>query len=222
MPKSSYSEYLLQVLQRPPEVFSGIMPLERELYASRIYLRRCRKIDAPELRELMLKNRDYLEKWIQPQPEAITLNCVTELINEDKLLAKKGMRLDLGIFRIEDDKMLGRIALHSVDFGIQRSAGASYWIDESEINNGYATEALATLLSFAFEEISLHRIWLKITKQNKPSTAIAKKLGFIKEGTSRQCLFINREWQDANVYALLDEEYDRLADKWINNNYLGA
>ena len=222
MPKSSYSEYLLEVLQRPPEVFSGIMPLERELYASRIYLRRCRKIDAPELRELMLKNRDYLEKWIQPQPEAITLNCVTELIKEDKLLAQKGLRLDLGIFRIEDDKMLGRIALHSVDFGIQRSAGASYWVDESEINNGYATEALATLLSFAFEEISLHRIWLKITKPNKASTAIAKKLGFTKEGTSRQCLFINREWQDANVYALLDEEYDRLADKWIKNNYLGA
>ena len=162
MAKSSYSEYLLQVLQRPPEVFSGIIRLERELYASRIYLRRCRKIDAPELRELMLKNRDYLEKWIQPQPEAITLNCVTDLITEDRILAKKGLRLDLGIFRIEDDKMLGRIALHSVDFGIQRSAGVSYWVDEEETNNGYATEALATLVSFAFEEISLHKIWLKI------------------------------------------------------------
>ncbi len=222
MAKSSYSEYLLQVLQRPPEVFSGIMPLERELYASRVYLRRCRKIDAPELRELMLKNRDYLEKWIQPQPEAITLNCVTDLINEDRLLAKKGLRLDLGIFRIEDDKMLGRIALHSVDFGIQRSAGVSYWIEEPETNKGYATEALATLVSFAFEEINLHRIWLKITKQNKPSTAIARKLSFKKEGTSRLCLFINREWQDANVYSLLDEEYDSLADSWITKGYLGT
>ncbi|MBQ3644838.1 MAG: GNAT family N-acetyltransferase [Candidatus Riflebacteria bacterium] len=222
MAKSSYSEYLLQVLQRPPEVFSGIMPLERELYASRVYLRRCRKIDAPELRELMLKNRDYLEKWIQPQPEAITLNCVTDLITEDRLLAKKGLRLDLGIFRIEDDKMLGRIALHSVDFGIQRSAGVSYWVDEEETNNGYATEALATLVSFAFEEISLHKIWLKITKPNKPSAAIAKKLSFKKDGTSRKCLFINREWQDADVFSLLDEEYDSLADSWISKNYLGA
>ena len=222
MAKSSYSEYLLQVLQRPPEVFSGIMPLERELYASRVYLRRCRTIDAPELRELMLKNRDYLEKWIQPQPEAITLNCVTDLIAEDRLLAKKGLRLDLGIFRIEDDKMLGRIALHSVDFGIQRSAGVSYWVDEEETNNGYATEALATLVSFAFEEISLHKIWLKITKPNKPSAAIAKKLSFKKDGTSRKCLFINREWQDADVFSLLDEEYDSLADSWISKNYLGA
>ncbi len=222
MSKSSYSEYLLEVLQRPPEVFTGIMPLERELYASRIYLRRCKKIDAPELRELMLKNRDYLEKWIQPQPEAITFNCVVDLISEDRILAKKGLRLDLGIFRIEDDKLIGRIALHSVDFGIQRSSGVSYWIDESETNKGYVTEALATLISFAFEEISLHRIWLKITKQNKASAKIAEKLGFTREGISRKCLFINREWQDANVYSLLDEEYDRLADSWIENNYLGV
>ena len=222
MAKSSYSEYLLQVLQKPPEVFSGLMPLGRELYASNIYLKRCRKIDALELRELMLRNRNYLEKWIQPQPEAITLNCVTDLITEDRLLAKKGLRLDLGIFRIEDDKMLGRIALHSVDFGIQRSAGVSYWVDEEETNNGYATEALSTLVSFAFEEVNLHRIWLKITKQNKASTAIARKLGFKSEGISRKCLFINREWQDANVFSILDEEYDSLADEWINKNYLGA
>lgn len=222
MANTSYSEYLLQVLQRPAEVFSGIIPLERELYASRIYLRRCRKIDAPELRDLMLKNRDYLERWIQPQPEAITLNSVIEMITEDRLYAKRGERLDLGIFRIEDDKMLGRIALHSVDFGIQRSAGVSYWIDEEETKKGYATEALATILSFAFEEVNLHRIWLKITKQNKPSNTIAKKLSFVSEGTSRQCLFINREWQDANFYSMLEEEYDELADEWISKGYLGA
>ncbi len=222
MPKSSFSEYLLQILQRPPEVFSGIIPLQRELYSSRIYLRRCRKIDAPELRDLMLKNREYLEKWLQPQPDAITLNSVIELISEDRLYAKRGERLDLGVFKIEDDKMIGRIALHSVDFGIQRSAGASYWIDEDETKNGYATEALATLLSFAFEEINLHRIWLKITKQNKPSNAVAKKLGFVSEGTSRSCLFINKEWQDTNFYSMLEEEYDELADSWIDKNYLGT
>ncbi len=222
MTKSSYSERLLQMLQRPSEIFAGVMPLGRELYTSRVYLRRCRKIDAPELRELMLKNRDYLEKWIQPQPDAITLQCVTDLIAEDQLLARKGQRLDLAIFRIEDDRMIGRIALHSVDFGIQRSAGVSYWIDEDETNNGYITEALATLISFAFEECSLHRIWLAITKENKASTAVSKKLGFTKEGTSRQCLFIDRRWQDANTYSLLDDEYDALADSWITKKYLGV
>lgn len=222
MTKSSYSESLLQMLQKPSEIFAGIIPLGRELYTPRTYLRRCKKIDAPELRELMLKNRDYLEKWIQPQPDAITLQCVTNLIAEDQILSRKGQRLDLSIFRTEDDKMIGRIALHSVDYGIQRSAGVSYWIDEAEANKGYITEALATLISFAFEECSLHRIWLAITKENKASTAVAKKLGFVKEGISRQCLFIDRHWQDAVTYSILDDEYDTLADTWISQKYLGA
>lgn len=222
MANSNYSDRLLQMLQKPDEIFAGVMPLGRELFAPRIYLRRCKKIDAPELRELMLTNRDYLEKWIQPQPEAITLKCVTNLISEDQLLARKGQRLDLAVFKIGDDRMIGRIALHSVDFGIQRSAGVSYWIDEKEAGKGYITEALATLVSFAFEECSLHRIWLAIAKSNKASTAVAKKLGFVAEGTSRQSLFINRSWQDTNNYALLDDEYDALADKWIDKNYLGC
>ena len=216
------SSSILQMLQKPPEIFSGIMPLSRKLYTPRLYLKRCRKIDALELRNLMLKNRDYLERWIQPQPEAINLKCVTGLIIEDQLLARKGKRLDLAIFKPEDDSMIGRIALHSVDFGIQRSAAVSYWLSENEASKGYCTEALATIVSFAFEEADLHRIWLKITKENQASLAVAKKLGFIPEGTNRKCLFINGQWQDAEVFSMLENEYDSLADDWLNKSYLGA
>lgn len=220
--KNIRSKLMLQMLQKPTEIFAGIMPLNRILYASRTYLRRCRRIDAPALRQLMLENKDFLEKWIQPQPEAITLNCVTDFIAEDHVLARKGKRLDLGVFRVEDDEMIGRIALHSVDYGIQRSASLSYWIDEKETGKGYATEALATLVSFAFEEANLHRIWLKIAIPNKASMAVTKKLGFAKEGTSRQCLFINGKWLDADVFSMLEDEYDSLADSWVTKGYLGA
>ena len=50
MANSNYSDRLLQMLQKPDEIFAGVMPLGRELFAPRIYLRRCKKIDAPELR----------------------------------------------------------------------------------------------------------------------------------------------------------------------------
>lgn len=222
MKNLSSSEQLLQMLQKPAEIFAGVMPVGRELYSPRLFLRRCQKSDALELQKLMLENRDYLERWIQPQPTAISLECVKELIAEDHLLARKGQRLDLTIFRNEDEKMVGRIALHSVDFGIQRSAGVSYWIDEKESGKGYVTEALATLISFAFEECCLHRVWLAIASNNAASLSVARKLGFVFEGTARKSLYINREWQDTSSFSLLDTEYDNIADEWLSNNYLGC
>lgn len=221
MNKTSNSENLLHMLQKPAEIFAGIMPMDRRIYSSRLYMRRCGKKDSQTLHKLMTANRDYLEKWLQPQPKVISIDCVRDIIEEDKRFAKLGQRLDLAIFDSANDEMLGRIALHSVDFGIQRSAGVSYWITEKNAGNGYATEALATLISFAFEEVLLHRIWLKIIESNKASMAVAKKLGFVNEGVSRKSLFVDGKWNDSINYALLDNEYDELADKWIASGYLG-
>ena len=79
----------------------------------------------------------------------------------------------------------------------------------------------APVISFAFEEVLLHRIWLKIIESNKASMAVAKKLGFVNEGVSRKSLFVDGKWNDSINYALLDNEYDELADKWIASGYLG-
>ena len=214
-------EKLLSMLQKPVEIFAGIMSIDRKLYTKRLYLRRFKKIDALEIRQLMNNNRSFLIKWLQPQPELLSLEHIFAIIKDDHKQTRLGNRLDLGLFDAVSDKILGKIALHSVDYGIQRSAYISYWLDEKEQGKGYMTEALATIISFAFEEAGLHRINLKIGSENKSSLKLAKKLGFVKEGIERQSLFINGKWRNSVLYGLLDEEYDKYADDWINKGYLG-
>lgn len=213
---------LIEMLQKPTEIFAGLMPLPRSLYAGRIYLRRCQKLDAPELLNLLKRNRQYLSEWLQPQPELIRIENVQKMIADDHKWARKGLRLDLGIFSLEDNSMLGRIALHSVDYGIQRSAGLSYWLDEKMTGKGLMTEAIATLTSFAFEEACLHRVWLNIINHNLASLAIAARLGFKKEGVLRQSLFVNGLWRDSTHFAMLEDDYDCLADDWISQKFLGV
>ncbi len=213
---------LLEMLAKPPEIFAGLMPPGRELFAARLFLRRCQKLDAPELLHLQKKNRRYLGEWLQPQPELLRIENVEKMIAEDHLLCRKGERLDLGIFSIENNHLLGRIALHSVDYGIQRSAGLSYWLDEDMTGKGVMKEAIATLVSFAFEEACLHRIWLNVINDNLASTALARRLGFKKEGMLRQSLFINGSWRDSTLFAMLEDDYDSLADSWIKDKFLGT
>lgn len=212
----------VELFQKPPEIFAGIMPIERRLYSSRLYLRRLKQPDSVELLALFKNNRRYLAQWLQPQPEALRVQNIIDLIKEDHLYVKKGLRLDLGIFSSIDDLMLGRIALHSVDYGIQRSAGLSYWISETVSGNGLMTEAMATIISFSFEEACLHRLWVNIINENRSSLAIAAKLGFRKEGVLKQNLFVNGSWRDSTLFSMLEDEYDALADKWIENKWLGS
>ncbi|GAB1354882.1 GNAT family protein [Erysipelotrichia bacterium] len=222
MAKKTLTPSLIEMLAKPAEIFAGIMPPGRQLFAARIFLRHCHKLDAPELMSLYRKNRIFLNTWLQPQPEMLRIENFQKMIAEEHRMARRGERLDLGIFNIADNALIGRVALHSVDYGIQRSAGLSYWLDEAHTGKGLIREALATLVSFAFEEACLHRVWLNISVENQPSLAVARRLGFKKEGTLRQSLFINGAWRDSQLFSLLEDDYDSLADIWIKNRFLGA
>jgi len=210
------------VLSRPPEVFSAIMPPDRRLYARDLYLQRLNRSQAEELRQLYLANRAYLNRWLQPLPEKISLQQMQGLIAEDHRLARKGSRLDLGIFESDSNRLIGRVALHSVDYGIQHSAGMSYWISHQLCRSGLMTRSLATMVSFAFEEALLHRLWLHIVSDNIASLGLSGKLGFCREGVLRKNLFINGEWQDSVLMSMLASEYDTQADSWIENGWLGV
>jgi ribosomal-protein-alanine N-acetyltransferase len=195
--------------------------VHRRLYGHGFFLRRLSVKDAAEYGELLKKNRDFLIKWSPYYSANFNKSNVVNWIKQEQKAFKTGERIDLGIFCIRSKKLLGRIALHSICFGVQRSAGLSYWIDENFKNCGYITKALAAIVSFAFEELRLHRIWARITPDNHSSLRVCQKLGFRKEGRLSETMFLDHKWQDTFEFALLEKEYDYLADSWIAKGYLG-
>lgn len=221
--------------------FGQWMPPGRRLYGKRIVLARLSARRATELERLLEANRRWLNPWMPTVPEGFSETDVRRGIFLENQEAKRGTRLDLGIFlrepptdgpnagnggknprRSSCGPLVGRIALHTVQWGIIRSAGVGYWIDQRHAGRGLMTEALATLVSFAFEEVRLHRIWAGIQPKNLRSKQLVERLGFTREGLHRQELFIAGSWQDQIQYAVLEEEYDRLAESWIDRNWLGV
>lgn len=197
-------------------------PITRRLYSRKLELRRLTRKDADNYLALIRENTDHLRPWLPAFPEKPSLNAARYWIEEEHRAIRNNERLDLGIFFLNTQKLIGRIALHSIIMGIQRSAGVSYWLDKNFSNQGLMTQALATLISFSFEEGSFHRIWLSISVNNEPSIALSKKLGFREEGRRKKELFIDGNWQDTIEMAILEEEYEKIADSWIKKGYLGA
>ena len=73
------------------------------------------------------------------------------------------------------------------------------------MNKGYATQAVAAVVRYAFETLRLHRIEANIMPRNKASRRVAEKCGFREEGASPRYLKINGVWEDHIHMALLNE-----------------
>lgn len=84
-----------------------------------------------------------------------------------------------------------------------RSAALGYCLDESAWGHGYATEAGAALVQWAFGALDLNRIQAETDTRNAASARVLEKLGFVREGTLREDCIVNGVVSDSWVYGLL-------------------
>ena len=72
---------------------------------------------------------------------------------------------------------------------------------------GYAGEAVAALLGFAFDALGLHRVEADADPRNAASLRVLERAGFVREGHQRERYFLHGEVQDALLYGLLAREW---------------
>jgi RimJ/RimL family protein N-acetyltransferase len=92
-------------------------------------------------------------------------------------------------------------------FEDRRAAFLLYWVAPDYRRQGYATEATALLLDYAFRERGFHRVSAFVFEPNDASIGVLEGLGFRREGTVREAEFVDGEWVDEHRYGLLAEEW---------------
>src|ERR1051326_406001 len=72
---------------------------------------------------------------------------------------------------------------------------------------GYMTEAGRALLRHLFDRLKVHKVEALIRKENKPSVALAKRLGFrLEGGPIRDRWFKDGRWHSVLLYGLIEGE----------------
>ncbi|OJJ20159.1 GNAT family N-acetyltransferase [marine bacterium AO1-C] len=77
---------------------------------------------------------------------------------------------------------------------------SSYW------KQGYATEVLAAVIDFGFDQLNLHRIQAGCAVDNIGSIKVLEKVGMIREGRGRQILPLKSGWSDNFEYSILESD----------------
>jgi RimJ/RimL family protein N-acetyltransferase len=92
-----------------------------------------------------------------------------------------------------------------------RKAGLGIIIGEKEYwSKGYGSDAIVTLLRFAFHEMNLHRVQLSVHDGNDRAKACYRKCGFVEEGRLRQDRFARGRYIDTLIMGVLRDEFRAL------------
>jgi len=86
----------------------------------------------------------------------------------------------------------------------ERQVGeVGYWVAEPARGRGVATRAVELIAGLAFEELDMVRVHLLIEPENAPSTRVAEKAGFTREGLLHSWSLINGSWRDLYMFGLV-------------------
>jgi RimJ/RimL family protein N-acetyltransferase len=118
--------------------------------------------------------------------------------------------LKWGIARSTDDQLLGSVTLFNLDF-THRRAEIGYALGREHWGQGYMSEALRTVLQFAFGSLDFHRLEADVDPRNAASIKTLERLGFKREGYLRERWQVSGEIQDALFFGLLRPDWEAIA-----------
>ena len=72
---------------------------------------------------------------------------------------------------------------------------------------GYGQAAIRLVQDYVFGQCHAHRLWLDVKEANTRAQSIYKKLGFVVEGTLRDCLKTGHLYESLIVMSMLYDEY---------------
>lgn len=127
-------------------------------------------------------------------------------VTRSRQMAEDGTAYAFLVFERRGAPLLGGITLSNIRRGASQSAQVGYWLGTPHCGQGYMTDALVTLMRFAFGSLRLHRLEAASIAGNQRSIALLTRCGFRREGTAREHLEIDGRRQDHELFACLSSD----------------
>jgi RimJ/RimL family protein N-acetyltransferase len=173
----------------------------------RLVLRCWNPSDAPLLKEAVDSSLESLRRWMPwAREEPTSIEEKAELLRRFRGRFDLGQDFVYGIFDAGETEVVGGTGLH-MRAG-DNSLEIGYWIRDSRLGNGFATEASAALTRIAFEACGVDRVEMRVDPANTRSLGIPRRLGFEEEATLRRRLRDpGGAHSDVTIFSLFAHEF---------------
>jgi len=132
----------------------------------------------------------------------------TKTVMAPLLEATQKENIDYYTFAIEQKSSKNLVGLIALILGPKKYNSGEVWfkLNPSFWGNGFATEALNSILEFGFNTLKLHRIEAGCAVDNLASSNVLEKAGMQPEGRRRKTLPLKTGWSDNFEYAILEND----------------
>ena len=165
-----------------------------------IYLRPMTEEDAelivtwrnkPELKRFFISQSDFTMeghlKWFRSMKES-------------------GRACQMMIIDKKDDRPLGSVDIKDIDHVHHKGEYGIFIGDEAARGRGIGTEAAKLMIRYGFEQLGLHRIYLRALAGNGQAIRSYEKAGFRQEGYLKDDVCINGKYVDVVWMAIVNKE----------------
>jgi len=124
----------------------------------------------------------------------------------------KGDRIDLKYWAIctndQEQRIIGWVCLSEIDHTNKSACHNGIVISDKEYNDGYAMfEVMLMSMVYAFEDLSLNRLYGYCLSCHSISSHLLLSLGFTLEGKRRESIYRNGKYLDVSCFSILQKEY---------------
>ncbi|MGI8640431.1 MAG: GNAT family N-acetyltransferase [Pyrinomonadaceae bacterium] len=162
--------------------------------------------NAEEIYAAVRENLDELKLWMPWVTDDYSVDTARDFIKKNLIELAENGTFAVGI--VLNEKIVGTIGLHHFD-AANKSVQIGYWLAKDAQGEGLATRCCRILINYAFNDLALNRVQINCNVENVKSRAIPERLGFQLEAILRQVEWLNGEFRDWAVYAMLAGDWQK-------------
>ena len=130
-------------------------------------------------------------------------------LNWLKTVVEPGKAAQMIICELGTDKPLGSVYIRDIDAGHRKGEYGIFIGEEVARGRGIGTAAAKLMMQYAFEELKLHRLFLRVYADNLRAIRSYEKAGFVREAYLKDDVCVNGSFRDIVLMAVLNPQDDR-------------
>ena len=174
-----------------------------ELSTPRLRLREFNEADYPALRDMDSHAEMHTFERVPPSESETNETLARAMKNQ---IENPRTTYKFAVTIPPDNSVRGLIKI-TREWEAIRQWEVGWAIHPQEWGKGYATEAAWFVIDWAFSEFMVHRVVAYCHVSNQASVRVMEKLGMQQEGMLRETRWLNNQWWDEYVYAVLEKEW---------------
>ena len=163
------------------------------------------------LRLMTVEDTDMIIAW--RNSDAVRKNFIyQELFTREghlnwiRTMVDTGRVVQMIICMVDSDKPVGSVYIRDIDLQHRKAEYGIFIGEESARGKGIGTQAASMMLQYCFEELKLHRVFLRAFADNMQAIRSYEKAGFVREAYLHDDVCIDGKFRDIVLMAKLNPE----------------